>query len=51
MGFRLEKLLNFFKNHYIFVNVPLPRGFENFAQNKNVNNLLKGFRVRNKSHY
>ena len=49
MGFRLEKLLNFKKKHYIFVNVPLPRGFENFMKNVNSINLLKGFRVRNKS--
>ena len=50
-GYRLEKLLNFFKNHYIFVNVPLPRGFENFTKKQNFNNLLKGFRFKNKSHY
>ena len=49
MGFRLEKLFDFFKNHYLFVNVPLPRGFEKIMQNENLNNLLKGFRVRNKS--
>ena len=49
MGFRLEKLLDFFENHYLFANVPLPRGFEIFTQNENFNNLLKGFRVRNKS--
>ena len=50
-GFRLEKLLVFFLNHYLFVNKPLPRGFENFMQNENFNNLLKGFRVTNKSQY
>ena len=51
MGFRLEKLLDFFLNHYLLVNLPLPKDFENFMQNGNFDNLLKGFRVRNKSHY
>ena len=51
MGFPLEKLFKFFKKSLYFVNVPLPRGFENFMQNGNFDNLLKGFRVRNKSHY
>ena len=49
MGFRLENVYNFLKNHYLLATMPLLSGFENFLQNKNFNDLLKGFRVRNKS--
>ena len=49
MGFRLENVYNFFKNHCLLATIPLLSSFENFLQNKNFNDLLKGFRVRNKS--
>ena len=49
MRYRFKKYCMFFKNHYVFVNLPLVSGLEKYVETQNYNCLLKRFCFRNKS--